>query len=413
MSVFLLSVMGIEPARAQTTSSGEKYNLIVSDQPLVVVLEQLSRMAGVTFSYNPDQVGVNRKITLRITGKTLDEIMQQLFDEDIFDFRRKGSQVVIYKKTEKVTPIGEKVQPVDASSKQPDTVYLIKEQRVTDTVVKIEIQSKTDTVYLVEKQPEPKIGSKDIFRNNPPMYARLKPQTTFDAGFKFSGLLSYRNFSGEEQYKELLNTYRDADSGFAFSGAAGLTLQLNYQRLSFITGVEMVQLAYRFNYNFSTSTGGFYLKDTLDAYYTLIDNDTTWFYLIDSSYQPLDVQQYRYNTLVKYRYLDFPIVFQYNVPLGRNLVYFKGGLIAGVSVGKTGYYLSADTHRVTDLKSLKTRPLLMSALLGGGITLPISSKIIFSAGMYYRYALQSVYKDFEIKTYPAALGADVSLMIRL
>lgn len=55
----------------------------------------------------------------------------------------------------------------------------------------------------------------------------------------------------------------------------------------------------------------------------------------------------------------------------------------------------------------------MSALLGGGITLPVSSKIIFSAGMYYRYALQSVYKDFEIKTYPAALGADVSLMIRL
>jgi hypothetical protein len=104
---------------------------------------------------------------------------------------------------------------------------------------------------------------------------------------------------------------------------------------------------------------------------------------------------------------------QYNLPVARNLLYFNAGIIAGVSVGRSGYYLSSDNQTVADLKTLKNRPILISAKVGAGISLPVSSRLVLNAGVHYRHALQSVYKDFEVKTYPAALGADLSLMLRL
>ena len=410
----MLTFLVAPNAHAQIISTGDKYNLIVSDQPLGTVLDQLARTAGVTFSYNPDQIGINRKISLRITQKTLPEIMRQLFDEGTFDFRQKGNQVVIFRKGEKDTetkadPVNLKELPVS----KPDTVYLVKERRITDTITRIETRIKTDTVYIVEKQPENKIGSKDIFRKNPPMYARLKPEISVDAGLKVSALLSYRSYTADDGYGELLDAYQKADSGYAFSGAAAIALTLNYNRLSFATGIEVVQLSHRFNYNFTTALGGYYLKDTLDTYYTISNSDTAWFYLVDSSYLPEDVKQFRYNTLVKYRYLDFPFMIQYNLPVARNLLYFNAGIIAGVSVGRSGYYLSSDNQTVADLKTLKNRPILISAKVGAGISLPVSSRLVLNAGVHYRHALQSVYKVFEVKTYPAALGADLSLMLRL
>ena len=155
------------------------------------------------------------------------------------------------------------------------------------------------------------------------------------------------------------------------------------------------------------------MKDTLDAYYTVSNNDTAWFYLVDSSYLSEDIKQFRYNTLVRYRYLDFPLMIQYNLPVARNLIHFNAGIIAGVSVGKSGYYLSSDNQTVADTKTLNNRPLLFSAKVGAGVSLPISSKLVLNAGIHYRHALQSVYKDFTIKIYPAALGADFSLIMRL
>lgn len=412
----MLAFLEASHTNAQKASSDDTYNLIVSDQPLGTVLDQLARTAGVTFSYNPDQIGINRKVSLRISGKTLREIMRELFDEDTFDFRQRGNQVVIFRKGDTDSESKSTINSTHSKELQeikPDTVYLVKERVVTDTITLIETQIKTDTVFVAEKQPENKIGSKDIFRNNPPMYARLKPEFSVDVGLKVSPLFSYRSYTADEDYGELLKAYRKADSGYAFSGAAGIVIGVNYERLCFISGVEMVQLAHRFNYNFITTTGGYYLKDTLDAYYTVSNNDTAWFYLVDSSYLSEDIKQFRYNTLVRYLYLDFPLMIQYNLPVARNLIHFNAGIIAGVSVGKSGYYLSSDNQTVADTKTLNNRPLLFSAKVGAGVSLPISSKLVLNAGIHYRHALQSVYKDFTIKIYPAALGADFSLIMRL
>lgn len=416
LPAFILAFAVAPDTYAQNVSPGEKYNLIVSDQTLGAVLDQLSRTAGVTFSYNPDQIGINRKISLRITQKTLPEIMEQLFDSGTFDFRQKGNQIVIFSRNAKETdrPASSITENfINESSGKTDTVYVVKERLVTETLTRVDTLIKRDTLYIVEKQPENKIGSKDIFRNNPPMYARLKPELSVDAGLKVAALFSHRNYKATDGFDELLEAYIQADSGFAFSGSVGIALNLNYNRLTFTTGLDVVQLAHRFNYNFITATGGYYLKDTLDKYYTLSNSDTTWFYLVDSSYLPEDTKQFRYNTTVKYRYLDFPLMIQYNLPVARNLFYFNAGIIAGVSVGRSGYYLANDNQTVAELTTLKNRPILFSAKVGAGISLPVSSKLVLNAGVHYRQALQSIYRDFEVKTYPTALGADVSLMLRL
>lgn len=413
---FTATLVSVPEISAQPITAGDKYNLIVSDQTLGAVLDQLARTAGVAFSYNPDQIGINRKITLRITQQTLPEILEQLFDVTQFDFRAKGNQIVIFRKadkekeTENISPIS---RPRESLTAKPDTVYLYRERRITDTLMRTDTVRRTDTVFITKKQPEDKIGGKDIFRNNPSMVARIKPEFSLDVGLKLSAMLSGRSYTADAAYDELITAYQKADSGFAFSGAAGVMLNLNYNRLTLSTGIELTQLAHKFNFDYTVASGGYYLKDTLDDYYTTVGLDTTWFFLVDSAYVAEDIKQYKYNTTVKQRYLDFPLLVRYNLPVSRNLFYFNAGIIAGVSVGKSGYYLLPENQGVENLNTLKNRPLLISVKIGAGCSFPISSKLVLNAGVHYRHALQSMYKDFELKTYPSALSADVSLMLRL
>ena len=81
-----------------------------------------------------------------------------------------------------------------------------------------------------------------------------------------------------------LEEYKKSNSGSALAGTAGIDFRFNYARFSLTTGVSYTIFNNKLNYNYEISTGGFFRKDTLDRYYTLIEEDTTWYYVLDSTY---------------------------------------------------------------------------------------------------------------------------------
>lgn len=95
---FILLLTADLKAQQQNGSVLEnRISVNLQNQPLNLILDQISWQAGVYFSYDASLLNSNKKYSIDVTGKSLYNILNQLFNPDEYKFIELENQVVIIK----------------------------------------------------------------------------------------------------------------------------------------------------------------------------------------------------------------------------------------------------------------------------------------------------------------------------
>ncbi len=422
--ILTLSFFGsyISRAEAQIIKLNDKISFSINNASVSDALDALSRVTGATFSYNPDQLHAARNVKVDMRDRQLIEVLDAILGPARFGYRVMGNQIVIYKNK----PEGEE-KPDDVDSgderavaenntvrqnrvnntkQKPDTVFLLKE--VHDTIRVTDVVVKTDTIY--EKVVTP-VSRGEIFRVV--LAKEMTAAYKMDVGITAGILQPIALFSAHDNYSEKLDQFKESYSDKSFSATLGLDVRLSKRKWTAGTGLHFTTFGQKLDYTYQQTEGGFFRKDTLDPYYTLNDGDTTWYYIVDSTYIPIDNKLYNYKINNHFKYFEIPLVLQRNWGYRSMLLYIRGGVIPGFFLGSTGQQILADENGVIALKEIKAKSVVLSYTAGAGAAFPLGRKAIFNTAIYYRNHFSSVYKDFPIETRFSALGLSAGLIYKL
>lgn len=419
--IFLLS--GYCNSFAQTVKLSDKVTFSANNITVSDALESLTRQTGTAFSYNPDQLPANKIVRVDIVNKPLIEVLHAILGSTSFGYRQMGNQVIIYKTREDNAPTESPVntdqltsgtKPVNnvQHSNQPVIVYktdtLIREVRDTVTVTEYIIQR--DTIYQKVETP---VTGNDIFSSTADLGKELIPGWRLDLGINAGYFLPMAGYNATENYSEKIKQYKDSYSSDVFSGYTGLAINASYRHLTLSAGLGATLFSQKLDYTYLKETGGFYQKDTLDKYYTLTETDTTWYYILDSSYIPKDNELFNYKINNHVRYLEIPLTVQYNHAVQKMLLYGNAGIITGFHIGSDGQLIHSEEDGIISLRNLKARSLIFSWTVSAGIALPVSNKLIFRSSLSLRNHLNSIYKEFPIQTKFLAFGVNAGISYKL
>lgn len=419
--LFLIVSLTHTAAFAQSIKHDPLVSVSCRNEPVSQVLEKLARNTGITFSYNPDHIEATRLITLNMVNRRLSAVLAEILPAEKFGLRQNGNQIVIFRKNPAQTVPEENPEQVNRQQRgnqllQPDTVFMTRTmvEKDTVTVTLKDTLVRFDTVYIMKVVTrDVPIKGPDIFSNLTRLSEDLTGELKFQAGFHGSWLGIRQNFTQEDNSVTTIATFEDAYSTRFFSGSAGVDFSMFYSRFEFRTGISCASLNSRLEYSFEKETGGFYRKDTLDAYYTLISEDTTWFYVMDSTYIPVDLEAFSYSAAVSQKFLEIPFTLQYNQPAGRLLVFIRAGLIAGFHLGSKGLILNAGDEGVSKFRDLKYKPVVLSYTVGAGFRYPLPGRFIFEAGVKYREHISSVFDGYPVGLRYRAFGIDAGFIYKL
>lgn len=407
-------------SQAQTNNPDPKISISAVNEPISRVLDRLSRNTGITFSYNPDHIDASHLVSLNLQEIPLSAVLATLLPPDKFGFRFSGNQVVIFRKAGPIQNENTEIRPLPetAVNKPPkvltDTVFITQTQTIRDTLALTDTIVKFDTVYIMRTVTRDNpITGKDIFSNLTNLPEEQTKELKFEAGLSLAWLGAKPVFDAAPDYSSKLEEYNNAYSGSLFSGTASAELRMSYARFSFNTGISYTTLNGKLNYGYEVSTGGYYLKDTLDAYYTLINSDTSWYYVLDSAYLPVDLEAFRYKTNISLHYFEIPISLQYNHPFGKMLIYGQAGLIGGINTGSEGLLILPEKDGVVEMAEVEFKPVVLSYMFGAGLLIPVYGKITFDAGFMYRQHFNSVLSGFPIELRISAFGLKAGLVYKL
>lgn len=405
---------------AQNQNPDQKISVNVVNEPVSRVLERISRNTGLSFSYNPDHIDASRLITLNLKDKTIAEILTAMLPADKFGFRFTGNQVVVYRNSstlDKQSPQKEgTLEPVPLQIVQapPDTVFLTRTNILRDTIALTDTLVRFDTVYIMRTITREKpIDGNDIFSDLINLGKEQTKEFKFEPGVSINWLFAKPCYEAPGEYNSKLEDYRAFNSGSLLSGTISVDARLSYARFTLATAVSYSSFHSDLDYHYEISTGGVFRKDTLDKYYTLQGVDTSWYYVLDSTYLPINLQAFGNKSPVNHKYIEVPFTLQYNHPLGNSLVYLKGGVIAGFHTGSNGYLIMQDKEGVIEMSEVKFKPLVFSYTIGAGVMFPLSAKLTFDAGVNYREHLDAILDDFAIDIRTRAFGIRAGLIYKL
>lgn len=411
-------------ASAQSLRLKDNISFSVNNVSVSDALEALTRVTGLTFSYNPDQIPASRIVKVDMSNRPVSEVLNAIIGSKNFGYRQMGNQIVIYVTRQETVP-GDEVNTnvpqqavqsqntkqndqIQAVAVKPDTVYITR--NIRDTVRVTELVVKTDTVY--EKVTTP-VSGKEIFSNAADLTKELTPVWKFDAGFSFSFFLPGTSYKASDSYTEKLEQYKNSYSDNAFAGSAGIDLRASYGKWTAAGGIAVTLFSQKLDYSYLKETGGFFQKDTLDKYYTLSGIDTTWYYILDSAYIPKDNEQFSYRMNNHIRYFEIPLAVHYNYGFRSMLFYGKAGIIPAFYLGSDGQHIMPDKDGIIPSKEMEAKSIVLSYILGIGAAIPLSRKLIFNSSLFYRNHFGSVYRNFPIETRYSAAGIQAGIIYKL
>ena len=94
---------------ANSYAQNTKLNLDMDNVSIMEIFDYIESNSGFVFLYNSENVDIKRKISIKLQNATINEVLEQLFNEDDVNYRIYDRQVVL-RKTDKIQPIAEPKQ---------------------------------------------------------------------------------------------------------------------------------------------------------------------------------------------------------------------------------------------------------------------------------------------------------------
>ena len=363
IAVFLL------PDKSVSQNESDKLTLVYDQISVVDLLKEMEEQSSCSFFYSPDDFE-DKQIKVEFYNRTIEHILSEIF-QDKFSFRKNENEFVIFRNhdyTGKSHETTETVTGDTVDTERPDVRVRV------DTVFQMRIDTviRMDTVYIRDTL----IVRDTVFKQKVVRDAHKK-KTSFEntliqegeptgyylsvfAGPVFSDLV----YEGDAP---LVEAYSDAFSG-GFSFAVGAEAGISKGNFIAETGLALRRVTENFEYTYEKPPETFYVTDTLDAYYTVENQDTTWYYVTDSAQQTIPGYNERYNNINEYIFVDIPVYLGYRFAVKNTIMELKAGVATSVLLKKSGNYISnEETFPVKKVNELQSSIAYSALFEAGGV----------------------------------------------
>lgn len=401
------------PKSSQAQSFNPLISFSVESCTLDKALEKLFADYELNVAFSKAELSKIRIESYSCSYKSVEEVLSDLLKGTDYGFKKIGKQYVIKKNqqlvnvpeatiTQPAEPHVEVVKPKTDSVVPKagevirifDTVQVIKTVMRYDTVVKIQHEVKTDTVYTVKYQgwhiPWPKFRDNGWF---------ITPSVT----------LSSASFKHEGGMPELEDGTVDVTPSFAY----GVGLDGGYKHNRFSVGMNLSyrSVRYRFLLEQTVFDGDYYVNDTLDTYYTVHPaGDTTYQYILDSTYVPLTTTQYAYRDVNRLDYLSVGLFASFDfVKMEHFRAFAKAGVSVDFLVGYAGSLNATAAPFHAPIAKEQVEPTRISYYGGLGVAFKVANRIELVPEVHYRMTNGSLYRadfpfDMKMRMWDFRLG---------
>lgn len=399
--LFLFAVTLPKEAKAQ--SFNPLISFSVESCTLDKALEKLFAEYELNIAFSKAEMSKIRIEKYSCSYKSVEEVLTDLLKGTDYGFKKIGKQYVIKKNqllvndpTATITPPAEQqtevVEPTQGVvlNKTGDTIHIVdsltiirtvmRYDTVYDTVVEVKHELRTDTVYEVKYKgwqiPWPKFKDNGWF---------ITPSVT----------LAMAMFRHEHELPQLDNGSVALTPSFVY--AVGLDGGYKHKRLSVGLNLAYRSVRYRFLLEKTDYEGDYYVNDTLDTYYTVHPaGDTTFQYILDSTYVPLTTTNYAYRDVNQLDYLNVGVFVAFDfVRLEHFRAFVKAGASMDFLVGYAGSLNANESPYHAPIEKSQIEPRRLSYYGGLGVAFKIVNRVELVPEVHYRVTHGSLYRaDF-------------------
>ena len=401
--LFLLLFAVTLPKEAKAQSFNPLISFSVESCTLDKALEKLFAEYELNIAFSKAEMSKIRIEKYSCSYKSVEEVLTDLLKGTDYGFKKIGKQYVIKKNqllvndpTATITPPAEQqtevVEPIQdvVLNKTGDTIHIVdslmiirtvmRYDTVYDTVVEVKHELRTDTVYEVKYKgwqiPWPKFKDNGWF---------ITPSVT----------LAMAMFRHEHELPQLDNGSVALTPSFVY--AVGLDGGYKHKRLSVGLNLAYRSVRYRFLLEKTDYDGDYYVNDTLDTYYTVHPaGDTTFQYILDSTYVPLTTTNYAYRDVNQLDYLNVGVFVAFDfVRLEHFRAFVKAGASLDFLVGYAGSLNANESPYHAPIDKSQIEPRRLSYYGGLGVAFKIVNRVELVPEVHYRVTNGSLYRaDF-------------------
>ena len=395
-SLFLLLLTFAQPKSANAQTFNPLISFSVESCSLDKALEKLFAEYELNVAFSKAEMSKIRIESYSCSYKSVEEVLTDLLKGTGYGFKKVGKQYVIRKNQLLVNepdatvippaePITEVVKPktdtiVDKSSEVIriiDTVQVIRTVMRYDTVEKLKVLHDTVRTIVHEGLTIP--------------WPQFRDNGWFIGA---SVAASPTNFKYEKAFPEIENGLMDLVPVSGYS--IGLDGGYKQNRLSVGMNLSYRSVHYRFLLEKTDFFGDYYVNDTLDTYYVVHETDTTYQYLLDSTYVPLTTTNYAYRDINQLDYLSVGLFATFDfIKLEHFRSFFKAGVSADFLVNYAGSLNASESPYHAPIVKEQVNPIRFTFFGGIGAAFKVANRIELVPEMSYRMTGGSLYRaDF-------------------
>lgn len=345
--------------------------------------------------------------------KSVEEVLTDLLRGTDYGFKKVGKQYVI-KRNHLLEPASEeaaenKVNAPPETHKEivqhkTDTIVSprLDTVRIIDTMMVIRTVMRRDTVVHVEKVVETDTVYKTRYRGLEIKWPEFK-----DNGWFVSPSVAY-GFAGYQ--------YQTSDSTLIVSPSSDVTVGLagghKSERFSIGMSLSYRTLRYRFALERVVREGDYYVNDTLDVYYVVHPGsaDTTYHYILDSTYVPMVTTQYDYRDVNRLDYLNVGLFASFDlVKRAHFRAFAKAGVSADFLLSQAGSISRDKMPYLSEITREMVEPVRFSYHAGLGVAFKIVKQLELVPEVEYSSTPGALYLpdfpfDLRVHSWNAKLG---------
>jgi hypothetical protein len=413
---------------AQSIDNNKSMNFSVNNERLAMALEKLADEAGFNFAYNSADTIFNKVITYSAIRKTPIVIISELLEEYDLKYKVIDNQVIIFRDESIDDNFDDTTDSLVGNNKENDSIGVneidddlsggnipinVTYQKrnnnvilVSDTIIirdtVFKHETDTITVFDIVKMEVQDLSSGDSLINEPP-FDYFRRDSLNKNGWSCELFVSpiIADFSMVKADKEF-----DVRN-FSF----GIELSKIFHNFSVTGSVKLTHFAEKFNHSYVVKEGGYFVVDTVDVYFTINLNDTTYYYVTDSSWKPLNKKEYNYNINNRVGLLDFGVSLSYDFFNSPNYkVYVMAGAQMDILIYKHGLaiYDPSDPSG-TDFADLRFRTQSLSAIAGVGMKFKMNKSMALNSQVYYLHYFDDLVYDYPDNTQIIGLGVKLGI----
>ena len=393
-AIFVLLLLAfIWPQKAFSQPLNPLISFSVESCNLDEALEKLFAEYELNVAFSKAELSKIRIEGYSCSYKSVEEVLSDLLRGTDYGFKKVGKQYVI-RKNLPIIPEKPDIQEPEIAPQEDiivhktetvvkktadtilviDTVQLIRTVMRYDTVVEVRHEVQHDTVYTLKYKgvefPWPSFRDNGWF---------ITPALEISSlGLKFEA-----PETGNPMEMVPISAY-----------GLGLDAGYKHQRMGIGMLLAYKSLKYNISFDQSVTEGDYYVNDTLDTYYVVHPGgDTTYQYILDSTYIPLtttnfafrDVNQLDYLSLGLFASLDF-LKFEYF------RMFVKAGVSADFLLSCSGSYFVSETPYQQEVSTLQAESMRWSYFGGLGLGFKAGNHFEVVPEVRYRGVIGSPYR---------------------